>query len=77
MNRILFRTITLVIVMRFILHAQSVYVPVQHEVYDFLKRMEARQLLIEYKDAAKPLSRMQIASALLTLEKHVDEMTRV
>ena len=25
--------------------AQSVYVPVQHEVYDFLKRMEARQLL--------------------------------
>lgn len=77
MNRILFRTITLVIVMRFILHAQSVYVPVQHEVYDFLKRMEAHQLLVDYKDAAKPLSRMQIASAFITLEKHVDEMTRV
>jgi hypothetical protein len=39
--------------------------------------MEARQLLIEYKDAARPLSRIQIASAFLTLEKHVDEMTRV
>lgn len=63
--------------MRLIVHAQSVYVPVQHEVYDFLKRMEARQLLVDYKDAAKPLSRIQIASALLTLEKHVDEMTRV
>ncbi len=63
--------------MRFILHAQSVYVPVQHEVYDFLKRMEAHQLLVDYKDAAKPLSRMQIASAFITLEKHVDEMTRV
>jgi len=66
-----------VVVMRFIMNGQSVYVPIQHEVYDFLKRMEARQLLIEYKDAARPLSRIQIASAFLTLEKHVDEMTRV
>ena len=40
------------VVMRFIMNGQSVYVPIQHEVYDFLKRMEARQLLIEYKDAA-------------------------
>jgi hypothetical protein len=39
--------------------------------------MEARQLLIEYKDAARPLSRIQIASAFVTLEKHVDEMTGV
>jgi hypothetical protein len=77
MNRILFRSIILFVVMRFIVHGQSVYVPVQHEVYDFLKRMEAHQLLVDYKDAAKPLSRIQIASALLTLEKHVDEMTRV
>ena len=65
------------VVMRFIVNGQSVYVPIQHEVYDFLKRMEARQLLIEYKDAARPLSRIQIASAFLILEKHVDEMTRV
>ena len=77
MNRILFKSIILVVVMGFTVDAQSVYVPIQHEVYDFLKRLEARQLLIEYKDAARPLSRIQIASALLTLEKHVDEMTRV
>jgi hypothetical protein len=77
MNRIFFRSIILLVVLRLIVSAQSVYVPIQHEVYDFLKRMEARQLLIEYKDAARPLSRIQIASAFLTLEKHVDEMTRV
>ncbi len=39
--------------------------------------MEARQILTGYKDAAKPLSRIQIASALIDLEKHVNEMTRV
>ena len=36
------------------LSAQSVYVPVGHESYDFLKRMEARELLADYKDAALP-----------------------
>ncbi len=77
MNRILFKSIILFAVMGVLVHAQSVYVPVQHEVYDFLKRMEAREILVDYKDAAKPLSRIQIASALLTLEKHVDEMTKV
>jgi len=60
-----------------IMNAQSVYVPVHHEVYDFLKRMEARGLLLEYKDAAKPLSRMQISTALVSLENCVQEMTRV
>jgi hypothetical protein len=57
--------------------AQSVYVPVQHEVYDFLKRMEARQLFTDYQDAARPLSRMQIAKALSALEQRVDDMTRM
>ncbi|MGD1044654.1 MAG: capsule assembly Wzi family protein [Bacteroidota bacterium] len=58
-------------------HAQSVYVPVQHEVYDFLKRMEARQLFTDYQDAAKPLSRMQIATVLHKLEQRADDMTRM
>jgi hypothetical protein len=57
--------------------AQTVYVPVQHEVYDFLERMEARQLFTDYQDAAKPLSRMQLANALYKLEQRVDDMTRV
>ena len=59
------------------MRAQSIYVPVQHEVYEFLKRTEARGLLNDYKDAAKPLSRMQIAVALIALEKHVNDMTHV
>jgi len=77
MNRFLIRIILPVIAIRFILQAQSVDVPVQHEVYDFLKRMEARQILVDYKDAAKPLSRIQIASAFINLEKQVNEMNGV
>ena len=30
------------------LYAQSVYVAIGHESYDFLKRMEARQLFTDY-----------------------------
>jgi len=59
------------------LYAQSVYVAIGHESYDFLKRMEARQLLIDYKDAALPLSRMQVATYLAALENKTDEMSRV
>lgn len=57
--------------------AQSVDVPIHHEVYDFLKRMEARQLVTDYKDAALPLSRMQLATYMVVLEQKVDAMTRV
>jgi hypothetical protein len=39
--------------------------------------MEARQLLLDYKDAAKPLSRMTLAKMLKALEPRVKEMTRV
>jgi hypothetical protein len=59
------------------LYAQSVYVAIGHESYDFLKRMEARQLLTDYKDAALPLSRMQVATYLAALEIKADDMSRV
>jgi len=59
------------------LYAQSVYVPLGHEAYDFLKRMEARQLFTDYKDAALPLSRMQVAKYLSALEQKIDEMSSV
>jgi hypothetical protein len=51
--------------------------PSSHEVYSFLKRMEARQLLIDYKDAAKPLSRMTLAKMLKSLESQINNMTRM
>ena len=45
-------------------YAQVVYLPVSNEVYDFFKRMSSKQLLTDYKDAAKPLSRMYIAKGI-------------
>ena len=77
MNRHVLCTIILFFLFSVSAYAQSVYVPVQHEVYDFLKRMEARELFTDYKDAAKPLSRMQISTALVSLENRVQEMTHV
>ena len=57
--------------------AQSIYLPATHEVYPFLKRMEARGLLTNYRDAAKPLSRRVLAMHLKALEGAVDKMTEV
>jgi len=57
--------------------SQTIYLSVSHEVYPFLKRMEARGLLPEYRDAAKPLSRIVLARHLRTLEGAVERMTQV
>ncbi|MBI3003857.1 MAG: hypothetical protein HYY49_00390 [Ignavibacteriales bacterium] len=57
--------------------SQSIYLPATHEVYPFLKRMEAKGLLTNYRDAALPLSRRDIARKLLTLEEKSDSMTGV
>ena len=56
---------------------QYIEVIPSHEIYAFLKRMEARHLLADYRDAAKPLSRMVLAQYLKNLEPRVNEMTRV
>ena len=77
MNRNLFIGITMFMLCESLSLAQSIYVPSTHEVYSFLKRMEARQLLIAYKDDAKPLSRMTLAGYMKALELKVGEMTRV
>ena len=58
-----------------VLHSQSIYQPVSHEIYPFLKRMEARGLLAGYRDAAKPLSRKVLASHLKKLEGSLESMT--
>jgi len=57
--------------------SQFLYQPSSHEIYPFLKRMEARGLLIDYRDAAKPLSRKVLASHLRALEGEADRMTDV
>ncbi len=58
-------------------NSQAIYQTVTHEVYPFLKRMEARGLLPDYRDAAKPLSRRVLAAHLKTLEGAVERMTTV
>jgi len=57
--------------------SQSIYQPSAHEVYPFLKRMHARGLLTDYRDAAKPISRKVLASHLKALEGAADRMTDV
>ena len=57
--------------------SQSVSLPTTHEVYDFLKRVEARGILKNYRDATKPLSRKDIAGHLLSLEGLRGELTNV
>ncbi|MEK6756732.1 MAG: hypothetical protein AABZ02_11325, partial [Bacteroidota bacterium] len=57
--------------------AQSVYLPASHEAYSFLRRMETRDLLKEYRDAARPLSRRVIASHLKALEDEIARMTEI
>jgi hypothetical protein len=57
--------------------AQPSSVPTTHEVYEFLKTMESKQLLVGYRDAVKPFSRNQVAAYLLKLQDAVSGMTDV
>lgn len=57
--------------------AQSVSVPVRHEVYEFLKKMEALGLLREYRDIIRPISRLQAAEFLLTIERSASSLSDV
>ena len=57
--------------------AQSVSVPVRHEVYEFFKKMEAVGLLREYRDIIRPISRYQAAQLLLRVERSAMTLTDV
>lgn len=58
-------------------YSQVVYLPTTHEVYDFLKRLESRGLIHDYRDAMKPLSRRDIARHLLSIEQQLHLLTNV
>ncbi len=57
--------------------AQSVTVPVRHEVYEFLKKMEAQGRLAGYRDIIRPLSRRHVARLLLEAESSARQLTDV
>jgi hypothetical protein len=57
--------------------AQALYVPTTNDVYSFLQRMESRGLLPDYRDAARPLSRLTLAAHLQRLALAAEQFTRV
>lgn len=57
--------------------SQPVYLHPSHEVYDFLKRMEGKRVLNDYRDAVKPITRQEIARYLIIIEQHSDQLTAV
>ncbi len=59
------------------LSAQTVYLPATHEVYHFLDEMAAKQILTDYRDAVKPLSRRVIAQFLIHIDSVKTQLTAV
>ena len=55
--------------------AQVETVPATHPVYTFLKRMEVRGIIERYHDAILPLSRKEVGTFLLDVQKQHDELT--
>ena len=58
-------------------NAQSVYLHPSHEVYDFLKRMDGKRILVDYRDAVKPMTRQDIAKCLIIIDARSSELTTV
>ena len=46
-------------------------------MYDFFKRVEARGILKDYRDATKPLARRDIARHLLSMDGRLNQLTEV
>ncbi len=62
--------LTLIILVNFILVAQSEYVPVTNRVYEFLERMESLHLLDSYNSFEVPKDRKEIASYINQVIQH-------
>ncbi|OGU67832.1 MAG: hypothetical protein A3H45_11730 [Ignavibacteria bacterium RIFCSPLOWO2_02_FULL_55_14] len=56
---------------------QSVAVPLKHDVYEFLKKMEASHILRGYRDIIKPISRLHAAKLLLAVDTAAARLTPV
>ena len=57
--------------------SQSVYVHPSHEVYDFLKRMNGKRIITDYRDAVKPITRREVAAYLIIIDQHANQLTSV
>jgi len=54
-----------------------VYLPATHEVYKFLDEMAAKQVILDYRDAVKPLSRESIAKFLIEADSLSSRLTSI
>lgn len=57
--------------------AQSVYLPASHPVYRYLDKMEAKRIITDYRDMAKPLLRSSIAGMLTRIDSLDTRLTSV
>ena len=48
---------------------QAVYVPINHDAYRFIERMETRHILVRVLNSTKPLSRKEMAEYLLQVRE--------
>ncbi|HTY10777.1 MAG TPA: capsule assembly Wzi family protein [Bacteroidota bacterium] len=70
-------TLAIMLAMSHSLYAQTVYLPATHEVYKFLDEMAAKQIIGDYRDAVKPLSRHAIAKFLIRVDSLASQLTAV
>ncbi|MDD5362929.1 MAG: capsule assembly Wzi family protein [Ignavibacteria bacterium] len=55
--------------------AQMEYTPVDHPVYDFLKRMSLKNVISGYNSGALPISRNKISKYIIEISNHKDALT--
>ncbi|MCI0496460.1 hypothetical protein L0Z72_15760, partial [candidate division KSB1 bacterium] len=58
-------------------HSQSTYLPLNHWVYDYLERLETRQIIHSVINGSKPLSRQEIAPYLGEARQKIDRLSKV
>ena len=56
------------------LFSQSVYVPLNHPVYDYLERAETKGLLKKFLGGTKPFTRKECAEAILNIANRFDQL---
>jgi hypothetical protein len=58
-------------------YPQTTYVPLNRWVYDYLERLETKQVIQGVLNSSKPLSRMEIAQYLAKAYRKFEELTKV
>ncbi len=58
-------------------YSQSTYVPLNHWVYDYLERLETKQMIQGILNVSKPLSRMEVAQYLAKAYQQFEELNSV